>query len=276
MTERFLRDYRLTIGIGARAVVVLPPFRITFSVDKSDQSDLNKMTLKAYGLGPDKRLQLIRDDDQGDHFPIQLDVGYVAGIETIFRGSIDTASSGREGAVFVTTISALDGGNDFLRAFVSAAVTSKAAAIDAIIGTMPNTAKGKIGAMSELIRPKILVGSSVAVVGEMLDADQRWFIDDERLNILGGNEIVSSFVPVISAETGLKNTPESRGKELTLVTWMNPSLKVGGLFRLISVTAPHLNAIYKTSLISYSGDTDGNDWSQTVTAAIAENYTVPT
>lgn len=275
MSERFLRDYRLTIGIGAQAITVSPPFHITFSADKSDKADLNKMTLKIYGLNPDKRRRLIRDDDEKTHFPIQLDAGYVGGIETVFRGSIDTAASAREGADFVTTISALDGGNDFLRGFVSAAVTSKSAAIDAILGTMPNTSKGKIGKMGALNRPKILVGNSTAVASEMLDADQRWFIDDERLNILGADEVVSSFVPVVSAETGLMNTPESKKKELTLSTWLNTAIKVGGLFRLISVTAPHLDGVYKVGVLSYSGDSDGNDWMQKVTATIAENYKVP-
>ena len=154
-------------------------------------------------------------------------------------------------------------------------MTSKSAAIDAVLGTMPNTAKGKIGTMGDLIRAKVLVGNSVAVTQEMLDVGQRWFIDDERLNVLGGNEIVSSFVPVISAETGLLNTPEADKKNVTLSTMLNPSVKIAGLFRLISVTAPHLNGIYKVSAITYSGDIDGNDWSQKISGTIAGDYVVP-
>lgn len=275
MTERFLRDYRLTIGIGAQAVTILPPFRIVFSADKSDKADLNKLTLKIYNLSADKRRKLIRDDDEGDYFPLQLDIGYQGKLETVFRGSIDTAESTREGADFVTTINALDGGNDFLRGFVSAAVTSKTAAVDAILGTMPNTAKGKVGAMDDLIRPKVLVGNSMAVASEMLGPDQSLFIDNERLNILGLQEVVSSFVPVVSAETGLITTPQAKKKELTLTTFLNPSIKVGGLFQLISTTAPHLNGIYKAGLISYSGDFDGSDWSQNITGTLAQNYVVP-
>lgn len=275
MTERFLRDYSLTIGIGARAVTIAPPFRITFSADKSDDATLNKLTLKIYNLAESKRRLLVRDSDEGDYFPLDLKVGYQGKLETIFRGSIDTAGSEREGAEFVTSIECLDGGNDFLKGFVSAAVTTKAAAFDAILGTLPNTARGKIGANTEIIRPKILVGNSIAVTQEMLEPDQRWFIDDERLNILRGDEVVSSFAPVISAETGLLNTPKADKKEVTVSTMLNPAVKVGGLFRLISVTAPHLNGIYKASVITYSGDYDGNDWMQAITGEIAANYTVP-
>lgn len=283
MSERFLRDYVLTIGIGSQAVIIKPPFRIAFSADKSDKADLNKMTLKVYGLNEDKRRKLVRFSDEKDgngaqsnqYFPIDLKIGYQDRVETIFRGSVDQAFSVPEGADFITTLTCLDGGHDFLKGFVSTTVTSKQAAIDAALKTMPNTAKGKIGAQKDLARPKVLVGNSMATIQEMLDPDQRWFIDDERLNILGGDEVVSGYIPVISAETGLKNTPEADKKEVTLTTFLNPSIKVGGLFRLISATAPHLNGIYKSSLITYSGDLDGNDWDQKITATIAENYVVP-
>lgn len=283
MTDRFLRDYELTIGIGAQAVIIKPPFRIVFSADKSDKADLNKMTLKIDGLNEDKRRKLVRDSDEKDsngsdsnqYFPLDLKIGYQGKIETIFRGSVDQAFSVREGAQFVTTLICLDGGHDFLKGFVSTSVTSKGAAIDAVLGTMPNTKKGKIGKQADITRPKILVGNSMATVQDMLDPDQRWFIDNERLNILGGKEVVSGYVPVVSAETGLINTPEADKKEVTFTTFLNPSIKVGGLVRLISVTAPHLNGVYKVSLITYSGDFDGTDWSQKVTAEIAENYVVP-
>ena len=293
MTDRFLRDYRLTIGIGNQAVVITPPFRIRFSVDKSDKSDLNKATIKVDGLNPDKRRRLVRDPDEKPekdkdgkvkptsnqnkgYFPALLEIGYQGKLETIFRGSIDEAGSIRDDdGQYVTNISAMDGGEDFLRGFVNASVTSKAAAIDAALGTMPNTKKGKIGALGDITRPKVLVGNSMAVVQEMLDPDQRWFIDDERLNILGGNEVVSGYIPVVSAETGLINTPEADKKEVTITTYLNPSIKVGGLYQLISVTAPHRNGVYKCKLITYSGDLDGSDWFQRVTGEIAESYVVP-
>lgn len=293
MVDRFLRDYRLTIGIGSQAVTILPPFRIRFSVDKSDKADLNKATIKIDGLNEDKRRRLVRDPDEKPekdkdgkdkptsnqnkgYFPVLLEIGYEGRLETIFRGSIDEAGSTRENdGQFVTTISAMDGGEDFLRGFVATSVTSKAAAVDAVLGTMPNTKKGKIGAQADISRPKVLVGNSMQTIQDMLDPDQRWFIDDERLNILGGNEVVSGYVPVVSAETGLINTPGADKKEVTINTFLNPSIKVGGLYQLISVTAPHRNGIYKCTLITYSGDFDGSDWYQRVTGEIAENYTVP-
>lgn len=298
MADRFLRDYILTIGLGAKAVIIKPPFRISFTADKSDDATLNKMKLKIDGLNDDKRRILVRDKDDappknlkadanGDpapktelrandsrYFPLELKIGYQGRLETIFRGSVDEAGSAREGAQFVTTLSCLDGGHDFLNGFVSTSVTSKQAAIDAVLGTMPNTKKGKIGAQKDLGRPKILVGNSMETVQDMLDPDQRWFIDDERLNIIGGDEVVSAYIPVVSAETGLMNV-EPKKKDLVLITWMNPSIKVGGLLRLISTVSPGANGIYKVKMITYNGDIEGSDWTQKVSCTIAENYVVP-
>lgn len=298
MTDRFLRDYILTIGLGAQAVVIRPPFRIVFSADKSDDATLNKMTLKIDGLNDDKRRLLVRDKDdkppknvkadaEGNpappkelrandsrYFPIDLKIGYQGRVETIFRGSVDEAGSTRDGAQFVTTLTCLDGGHDFLHSFVSTSVTSKNAAIDAVLGTMPNTKKGKIGKQADITRPKILVGNSMATIQEMLDPDQRWFIDDERLNIISGDEVVSGYIPVVNAETGLLNI-EPKKKEVVMNTYLNPSIKVGGLVKLISTVSPGANGIYKVRMISYSGDFDGSDWMQKVSCSLAENYVVP-
>lgn len=298
MTDRFLRDYRLTIGIGAQAVTILPPFRIRFSVDKSDDATLNKITIKIDGLSDSKRRILVRDKDDtppknvkadadgnpapkkelrpndSRYFPLELQVGYQGRLETIFRGSVDEAGSTRDGAQFVTTLVCLDGGHDFLNSFVSTSVTSKAAAVDAVLGTMPNTKKGKIGAQKDITRPKILVGNSMATIQEMLDPDQRWFIDDERLNILGDKEVVSGYIPVISAETGLINV-EPKKKEIIMNTLMNTSIKVGGLVQLISTVSPGASGIYKVRLINYSGDYEGSDWLMQVSGDLAEEYVVP-
>lgn len=299
MTDRFLRDYKLTVGLGAQAVIITPPFRIAFTADKSDDPTLNKMTVKIDGLNDSKRKILVRDKDdkppknvkadaEGNpapaaalrandsrYFPIELMVGYQGRLETIFRGSVDEAGSTRDGAQFVTTLVCLDGGHDALNAFVSTSVTSKAAAIDAIIGTMPNTKKGKIGKQKDITRPKILVGNSMATIQEMLDPDQRWFIDDERLNILGENEVVSGYIPVVSAETGLINV-EPKKKNIIMNMWMNTSIKVGGLVQLISTVSPGASGIYKVGLITYNGDVEGSDFMMKVSGTLAEEYVVPT
>lgn len=272
--SRFLRDYELIIGIGSQAVTVTPPIRISFSAEKTTKVSLNKLDVKIYNLKTSTRLQLIKDEEDKKHIPIKLLAGYLGRKELIFKGNVQVGEHSREGAEFVNTLQALDGGTDFLQSFTSETVTTKSAAIDAALGTMGNTARGSITQINDLIRPKVLVGNSARIISDMLSEDESFFIDNEQANILKNDEVRSSLTPIISAPTGLINTPTSQKGLITLQTMLNPDLKVAGLMSLESVTAPELNGIYRIETITYSGDYAGNDWAQNVTARRAGSYRV--
>jgi len=272
---RFLRDYELTIGVGDQAVKVVPPIKITFSADKSTDVSLNKLNLKIYNLKESNRLALIKDeDDKKAYIPLELRVGYMDRMELVFRGSVHIGEHAREGAEFVNTIQCLDGGTDYLNSFTSATVRGKDQAISTALGTMGNTRKGAITQHADLVRPKVLVGNSAKLITEMLDDDETFFIDNEQLFVLRDDEVRSSLAPLVSAKTGLLNTPTASKDEVTFQTMMNPTLQVAGLCKLESRTAPDLNGVYRVSQITYSGDYSGGDWSQTVTARRAQNYKV--
>ena len=55
---------------------------------------------------------------------------------------------------------------------------------------------------------------------------------------------------------------------------LNPTLRVGGLCEIQSKTAPHVNGLWKIVNIQYVGDSEGNDWFQTVECQRAKDYTV--
>jgi hypothetical protein len=271
---RFSRDYELTLGIGARAVIVRPPLRIVFGCDKSIRGGINKLTLQIFNLKESNRLQLVKDEEDPKRIPIVLKVGYMNSLETIFKGSINLGSNDRTGPDFVSKLECLDGGFDFLTSFTSRTVRSKALAVDAILEDMPNTDKGKVTQQIELTRPKVLVGNSVQLIEEALNPGESFYIDNEQLFILRSNEVVSSFIPVVSAATGLINTPQRQNQKVTFETLMNPALKLGGFTQLRSKTAPHLNDTYKIETMNYSGDYDGNDWKQAVTCISDDNFKV--
>jgi hypothetical protein len=169
----------------------------------------------------------------------------------------------------VNTIECLEGGNDALNSFTSATVRGKDQAIRAALGDMPNTREGAITQHAQLVRPKVLVGNSARLITDMLDDDETFFIDDEQLFVLRDNEVRSDVAPLVTARTGLLNTPQASKGEVTFQTIMNPTLKVAGLCKLESRTAPDLNGVYRIDQINYSGD-----WTQTVTAKRAQNYKV--
>jgi hypothetical protein len=273
-TPRVGRDFELVIRVRGGDVVVKPPLQIEFQADKSIRGQLNKIQIKLYNLNEKNRLALVRDAEGRTNIPLSLAVGYESRLELVFKGTIHTAGSQRQGADIVTTIEGLDGGFDLTNSYTSRTVEGGKRAIDAALKDMPNTTVGKIRQRPVLTRPKILVGSSVKLIEDMIGDDETFYIDDEQLYIVGTDEVTSRFIPVVSAATGLISTPERKNKEVTFQTLMNPSIKIGRRVKLISKTAPHLDGIYKMDTISYQGSNYGSEWSQTCTGRLSAGAVV--
>lgn len=270
---RFNRDYELVIGIGGQAVVIRPPLRVQFDYLKSINGGVNKCTLKIYNLSETNRLKLVKDEEQVKYIPIILRVGYNNSLETVFKGSAHKASN--EGGVDrPTNIEALDGGFDVLNSFTNRTIKGRDVALSAIIEDMPNTKVGKAKIESNLKRPKVLIGSSSQLIEKMMPEGSSYYIDNEQLFIIKDDEVVSSFVPLVTASTGLLNTPVRQSGIVTFNTLMNPTLKIGGLCELRSKIAPHLNGLYRIDSIQGKGDNDGSDWTQTISARVAGSYKV--
>lgn len=270
---RFNRDYELTIQTELeRAIVVRPPFDISFNADKSTDKSLNKMNVRVFGLSESNQLAIVKNAQEKKNFEVSLKVGYVGSIETIFKGYVNIGERSRQGADLPITMECIDGGFDARFSFTSKTVQGKSP-IDAILEDMPNIRKGKITTQKKLIRPRVLVGNSWKLIRENLNGEQ-YFIDNGQLNILKSNEVINSFVPVVQASTGLLSTPSREESKVTFQTTMNPSLKVGGLCELNSIYAPALNGIYKINTIGYDGEYNGSSWMQTVTCILAKDYVV--
>lgn len=270
--SRFNRDFKLQIQTDSGIIEIGSPLKITFDVMKSDYGGLNKSTIKVYNLSEQKRLALTKDNEQDKYIPISLAVGYEGGIETIFKGSVQRGSNQKQGADIVTELYCLDGGYDIRTSFIN--TISNSSAIDTIIGEMPNTSKGKVATQTQLSRPRVLVGDPSSLLDQVIGDGQAWFIRDEAVYVLGESDVTSSFVPEVSAKTGMVSTPEREQSQVTFETLMNPALKIGGLCSIKSKFAPHLNGVYKLKTISYTGDNYGQSWNQTCTGELNPNYTV--
>ena len=139
---------------------------------------------------------------------------------------------------------------------------------------MPDTGKGKITEQNVLIRPKVLVGNSVNLIDEQLNDGETWYIENEQLYIIKDNEVVSGYVPEISAKTGLINTPERENQKVSFETMMNPTLIIGAKCKINSKNAPHLNGIYKVESLGLKGDNYGSDWKMSATCLKDNNFVV--
>lgn len=272
--SRFLRDFELAIEAEGQSVVVKPPMRITFTCDKSITGGLNKLQLQIYNLKESNRLAIVKDAEERKRIPIILKVGYEWSSEVIFQGTVHRGANQRQGADFISDLECLDGGEDYLASFTSKVVKGKQAAVEEILKDLPNTKKGKLTEQITLLRPKVLIGNSLQLIEKALAPNETYYIDNEQLFIIKDDEVISSYIPLVSAKTGLLNTPERESKKVSFETLMNPTLKLGGLCKLKSVLAPHLDGTYKIESMSYSGDNEGDDWKQSVTCIAAGDYKV--
>jgi len=272
---RFNRNYRLEIDIGTRTEIIQPPMRISFDADKSIMGGLNNANIQLYNIAEQKRLALAKDaEQQGKRIPIRLSVGYQDKLELIFKGTIFTGGTERQGPDLITTIASQDGGFDFTNSFTSRTVVGGGNAVDAARKDMSNTAEGKITKRPILTRPKVLVGNSAQLIDEMVGPDETWYIENEQLFIIKDNEAISNFIPVVSAATGLISTPTRQNQRVTFQTLINPTVKIGRRVKLISSTAPYMNGVYRIETINYNGDNYGDAWSQTCTGMLGEGAVV--
>lgn len=311
--ETFYRDYRLTVGIGNQAVIIQPPITLSFkALESVNKKSLGKLSVSVNGLKPSTRLQLVKAEDEDKYIPVRLEVGYNGRLRQVFQGSVKSGAVKREGAIHVVSLECEDGGHDYINAFTSRTVRGKDQVVDSVLQDMPNTKKGSVTKQQELIRPKVLVGSSSKIISDMLAPDEDFFIKDERLHILKTNEVTSGNIPVVNARSGLLNTPQATkisaqddggkkaknptnepdtdpaGKkdtdsstlaksskgQIVFDTKLNPMLVIGGLCAVESVTNPALNGVYKIYQIETSGQNNGAAWYQKVVCQPAGNYKV--
>lgn len=251
-----------------------PPIRVNFQIDKSIRGQLNKMQLSIYDLTEQNRLALVKDAEDSRRIPVELSVGYDGRMETVYKGNIQTGANERKGPSIVTSIMGLDGGTDGLGSFTNRTVEGGQLAVDACLRDMTNTSVGKITARPTLSRPKVLVGNSLRLIEDTISPAETWYIDNEQLFIINEDEVVTNFIPVVSAETGLISTPTKEFNEVTFESAMNPSVKIGGRVNLISKTAPYLSGVYRVETISYAGDNFGDNWSMTCTCRSANDVRV--
>ena len=263
---RFIRDFELVVGVGdAQAVKVVPPIRISFTAEKNTDGTLSKLSVKVYNLKDKTRDYLTKSEDDKKYIPVSLSVGHQGQKRLIFKGNVRQAGWQIEGADFVTTLEAEDGGADIVQSYTSTVAGSKREAIAKLVSDMKHTKLAGVSSVDETTRPIILVGNSHDQIKKLSGA-REVFIEDEQLFILDKEAARKGYAPLVNASTGLLDKPEVEAGKITFITIINPTLKLGGMCKLESARAPKLSGAYKITAIMYSGDTEGQDWIQKIEA----------
>jgi len=245
---RFMRDYELIITFNDDVLVIRPEIRIQFEAQKSIYGKLNNCSVKIYNLSENKRKRIVKDKtDTNVKIGFLLKAGYDR-LQTIFKGDIWEAYSVRAGVDIITNIKSIDGAFGYVNSYTSKVVKGsdyRKLLADDLIGLQ----SGYMCKAPELFRPRVLVGNTYKLFEESLQDDESLYIDEEKLYIIKDDEIIDEFIAIVNAETGLMGTPIRKEQEVSFVSLINPTIRIGGLVKLESVTAKHLNGLYKVHTI---------------------------
>lgn len=269
---RFGRYYELAIGLGDRAVQIKPPINIVFSCDKSISGGLNKLNIKIYNLKEDSRNKLVKDTDSATYIPIQLKIGYNNKADLIFKGNVQTGSTTKEGVNYISNLECYDGGFTYSTASISTTAKSNQVITNSLLKSLKGLDIGLINKKFSYLRPKVLCGNPLDILKNVLDSDEEIFIDNERIYILNKNQVVGTYTPLVNAKSGLLNIPQRQQRVTSFITVINPTLRLGGLFSLVSKNAKFVNGVYKMISCNYTGEYVGNDWKQSVTGLLQGEY----
>ena len=260
MTILFGRRYRLLFGQYGGTARVISGLRVSFSIEKSIDSDANTGTITIYNLNEQSRSEIEREGTV-----ISLEAGYSDEIGLIFSGNDLRVSSTRRGVDMITQIQLGDGQKQLKGTTVNAkfqAGTSMKDIFSSIASQFDNLSINfqdiaKLGA-------KILSGDltlsgaakkAMDTVADSLDAD--WSIQDGEVRVIPKERLSGDTTVYLSPSSGLIGHAAKTEEGVMFTSLLNPRIQIG---RGVEVSSRQVNGVYKPTKISHRGDSWSGDW----------------
>ena len=251
------RTYELIIqNPSGEQRIIKPPFTLELEITRNTLASTNETSLTITNLGSNTRNWLFKDRyNLTQYWQMQLRAGYEGNnLFTLFLGNIMEAYSTKSGPDWKTKINAYDGLFGLQNGFVSQSFSSGASKKDLVnsaVSSMPNIAAGLFGqpTLGQNRRGVVAFGATKDFLDEQFPG--QYYIDGEKLNILGDNEIDDSTVVVLDSDQLLK-TPERRDTFLDIQMMFLPQARIGILTEVRS-NYPIYNGQYKCIGLRHSG-----------------------
>jgi len=262
MFGKWQRTYRLDIFTPAgKQLTIEPPFTIRFNITRNTLASANKAKITIINLGKPTRNQIFKDRySTTEYWRVLLQAGYNNRLHTVFQGNIYEAFSYKEKTEWITDIDAYDGMDAIQNGYTAqtvAAGTSNADIFSSVINDMPNAIAGLVGGSGEGSSPRgrVLLGQSSEVLNR--ESNGQFFIDNETVNILSDDEVISGDV-VLLDPTDLLATPKRRETFLDVKCLFQPQLQVGRVYEIRSIEE-RFNGQYKIMGFSHDVEISGAD-----------------
>lgn len=257
--QKFGRNYLLSVQTqSGDTLTVKPPFTIEFDITRNVLSSANIASIRVYNLKKDSRNKIRKNvTDYGDLRLISLKAGYGTNLSVIFAGSVTQCWSVREGVNMITQIESLDGGFAFVNGVTNEQFTNNTDQ-STIIKTMLDNldqvgvSAGAVGNFPGLLaRGNSYSGNTTDLIRQLTNGN--FFIDNNNAFALNSNEYIIGPTTTISSASGLLNTPTIEQTIVHFDMLFEPSLYVGQLANLQSITDLAYNGPAKVISLKHRG-----------------------
>jgi len=272
MADKFGRRFKLTVEIdtptdGKNALEITSPLTIELDIVRNTLSSLNTGTFRVYNLSETNRSLIFQNryniSSITNRKAVILQAGYGtvenkdSDLSTIFMGGILEAYSYRQGTDIVTYINAQDGAIGAYNSNINktfAAGTSQKDIVSFMIDSLPDIAKGSIGAITGTPKTSYTVNGNIFSNLTKSYKDE-FFIDNNVANILKQDEYIKTDegILLINSESGLLGTPLRQGFALSVDMLFEPKIKVGHIVEINSQINKKFNGQFKVMGLKHSG-----------------------
>lgn len=261
MTTLFRRTYLLDVD-----TIEITGLEVSFSVTRTLRREPNRASIRVWNLARSTRDQL----HALDRVRVRLAAGLADRRTLIFDGELDSITSTKTGAEWVTEIT----GGDGLRARGARISRSyrAGAPIRALLEDCASALGVGVGNAAEVFASaRALAGPTSIPTGAALDgsaADEltrlcdacglEWSVQSGELQLLARARASTSSAVVLEPSSGLIGSPrvDSRGV-LHADALMVPDLEPG---RRVQVRSTHVDGVWRITRCDYSGDLSGTSW----------------
>ena len=283
MTAQFNRFCDVTVHDRA-----LKRLDVDFSITRSLETTANTAELLIYNLNEESRKHLSQQAiDRPNGIVCKVDAGHhedpfaasitaaLAGIipeesPQIFLGELREVTSVREGADWITRISAGDG--DAIKNTRVSFSSGPGATIPTVIDKMTKGLKAGItDAARALLRGEFkevgkVLTESITVDGFVGDemprvlrsAGLEMSVQNGQIQILSIGKALGDVAVKLTPNTGLVGSPEVGAKGVLALRCLLTAKVFPG--RKIKVESASITGVYRCHTVTYSGQTAGNDW----------------